>query len=72
MLAFFLAVASETRIGRLDRKWPFISVRALSRSASRLKWCRVIAGSALFSCKSVPMQAMPGVRDPVATAQAGA
>lgn len=37
VLAFFFAVARLTRIGRLDRKWPFISVRALSRSFSRLR-----------------------------------
>lgn len=36
-LAFFLAVAKLTRIGRLDKKWPFISVKALSRSASALQ-----------------------------------
>jgi hypothetical protein len=37
VFAFFLAVARETRMGRLDRKWPFISVSALSRSPSRLQ-----------------------------------
>ena len=36
VLAFFLAVARLTRMGRLDRKWPFISVSALSRSLSWL------------------------------------
>ena len=36
VFAFFLAVARLTRMGRLDRKCPFISVSALSRSFSSL------------------------------------
>lgn len=44
MFAFFLAVARLTRMGRLDRKWPFISVSALSRSGSMLQGGRGPSG----------------------------
>ena len=34
VLVFFLAVAMDTRIGRLEMRWPAISPSALSRSLS--------------------------------------
>lgn len=34
MLELFLAVARDTRMGRLEMKWPLMSPSARSRSAS--------------------------------------